>query len=311
MDDDAIAALLARVPGWDGRARVIGELGGFTNRNLLVEVDGERFVLRLSGERAALLEIRRSHERDAAERAAALGFAPAVVAFLVPEGFLVYRYVDADPVTAEELAQPELLAQVATILRRFHALAPMNGDFDAFRVPFLHREAAIALGVAVPAEFDRAAAASARIEAAFDATPEGRVPCHNDLLTPNFLRDASGKLWLVDWEHAGNNDRYFDLGNLSVNNHFDEGDEERLVRAYFGAVSARRLARLRLMRILSDFQEAMWGVVQQGISAQEPPMSNVDYGVHIDEHFERVLASSSGRAFDDLLAAAARLDPPA
>ena len=40
--------------------------------------------------------------------------------------------------------------------------------------------------------------------------------------------------------------RLFDLGNLAVNNAFDEGDERRLLRAYFEAepTACPQLARL-------------------------------------------------------------------
>ena len=63
-------------------------------------------------------------------------------------------------------------------------------------------------------------------------------------------------------------DRYFDLGNLSVNNGFAEADDERLLAAYLASrATPRRFAALRLMRIMSDFREGMWGVVQTAISA--------------------------------------------
>ena len=49
---------------------------------------------------------------------------------------------------------------------------------------------------------------------------------------------------IVDWEYAGMGDRYFDLGNLSVNNGFDDaGDEwllELLLRRAVHAPAARR-----------------------------------------------------------------------
>ena len=54
------------------------------------------------------------------------------------------------------------------------------------------------------------------------------MPCHNDLLTANFIHDGE-RVRIVDWEYAGMGDRYFDLGNLSVNNGFDEADDERLL----------------------------------------------------------------------------------
>ena len=60
--------------------------GGITNRNFLVDVDGESFVLRVPGKDTDLLGIDRRHEREAAERAADLGVGPEVVAFLEPEG---------------------------------------------------------------------------------------------------------------------------------------------------------------------------------------------------------------------------------
>ena len=50
---------------------------------------------------------------------------------------------------------------------------------------------------------------------------------------------------------------------------------------------AARRGRLALMRIVSDFREAMWGVLQQGISTLE-----VDFVAYAGEHFERLLAGA-------------------
>ncbi len=78
---------------------------------------------------------------------------------------------------------------------------------------------------------------------------------------------AADRIVLVDWEYAGMGHRLFDLGNVSVNNEFDEQADERLLEAYFGEppTPARRAA-LALMRIMSDAREAAWGVVQGAIS---------------------------------------------
>ncbi len=46
-----------------------------------------------------------------------------------------------------------------------------------------------------------------------------------------------------------------------------------------------RLARLTLMRVVSDFREAMWGVLQQGISTLD-----VDFVAYADEHFDAAAA---------------------
>ena len=73
---------------------------------------------------------------------------------------------------------------------------------------------------------------------------------------------------IVDWEYAGMGDPRFDLGNLSVNNDFDEETDERMLTAYYeeDRLPDRRRAALKLMRVLSDAREAAWGVVQAHVS---------------------------------------------
>ena len=51
------------------------------------------------------------------------------------------------------------------------------------------------------------------------------------------------------------------------------------------------------MRLMSDFREAMWGVVQQAISTLD-----VDYVNYAERHFTRLLANADVLAMDDALA---------
>src|SRR5947207_6616038 len=139
--DAGVNALLDRIPGWAGRARVAEVLaGGLTNRNLLVEVGDDQFVVRLPGNETELLGIDRRVECEANERAAALGIAPAVAAFLEPEGCLVTRFVAGVALTSEQLPAPERLRAICTAARAFHEARALGGDFDCFRVPQEHRE---------------------------------------------------------------------------------------------------------------------------------------------------------------------------
>ncbi len=301
--EPAIGSLLDRIPGWSGRAQVVGELGGgLTNRNLLVEVGPDRFVLRIPGNETELLSIDRDVERDANTRAAALGLAPEVVAFLEPEQCLVTRFVTGEAITAPELASATRLPAMITTVRTFHESGPLGRTFDCFRVPYEHRDTAASLGVPIPARFDAAAALAGEIEDAFAVTPEPRVPCHNDLNTANWIADGE-RMWLLDWEYAGMNERFFDLGALAANNEMDPDAENSLLAAYFGTVTRRHRARLALMKVVSDFREAMWGVVQQAISVLD-----VDYAVYVDSHFDRLLRNASRPDYGPLLADAATPD---
>ena len=127
---------------------------------------------------------------------------------------------------------------------------------------------ATAGGVTVPAAYEQAMARAAEVRRALTATPDDPVPCHNDLLSANFLRGPDGRLWLLDWEYAGMGDRSFDLGNFAVNN--DISDEQ------MGEPLATH-------RFLSDFREAMWGVVQSSLSSLD-----FDFKDYADEHFARL-----------------------
>jgi thiamine kinase-like enzyme len=255
---------------WPGRPVTIEPLGGgITNRNFRVEVGGETFVLRIGGEDTQLLGIDRRSEHAASRVAAELGLAPEVVAFLEPEGYLVTRFV------AGEVGRVDV-PQVGVALRRLHDGPSIPSRFDSFRVVEAYREIADDRGVATPPPYDWAHTIASRIEQRRRGEPPR--PCHNDLLNANFIAEGD-RLWIVDWEYAGMGDPFFDLGNFAVNHELD-AEGERLLLESYGSGDPEPLI---LMRFMSDFREAMWGVVQQAISTLD-----FDFRTYADEHFERL-----------------------
>jgi thiamine kinase-like enzyme len=80
-------------------------------------------------------------------------------------------------------------------------------------------------------------------------------------------------------------DRFFDLANLSVNHEFGAAEDEVLLDAYFDDASEERLASLAMMKFMSDFREAMWGVLQSGISELD-----FDFHGYASKHFDRLAA---------------------
>jgi thiamine kinase-like enzyme len=273
----SLEAIAARV--WPGEAALIEPLGGgITNRNFRVEAGGESFVLRIGGNDTELLGIDRRVEHGASLVAAQLGIGPEVIAFVEPEGYLVTRFIEG------EVGRVDPTSAGRTI-RRVHDGPAMPGRFDSFRVVEAYRDTAAAHGVAIPAAYDRARELASAIERR-RGTPPLRA-CHNDLLNGNFIHDGE-RLRIVDWEYAGMGDPWFDLGNFAVNHELDEAGEEELLAAY-GDHDADALT---LMRFMSDFREAMWGVVQQGISRL-----NFDFRAYADEHFERLERTAAGPRF--------------
>jgi thiamine kinase-like enzyme len=270
--------------------------GGITNRNYRVRLGGEDLVLRLCDQGAEILGIDRTTEEIASRRAAAERIAPAVVAFLSDVPALVTRWLPGGDLTPEEVRSSGVLGQIAELLRRLHRSPALPTSFDVFRIVERQRD----LAAALPSSYDEVLALARRIESALHSPEHEPVPCHNDLLTANFVRDGQ-RVCIVDWEYAGMNDRYFDLGNLSVNNGFGPDEDRALLALYFEEpVTDRRFAALQLMRLISDFREAMWGAVQNGRSTLD-----FDYAAYATEHFERLERAAADPRVEEWIAVAA------
>ena len=292
---DQLVDAMQRVPELAGRElRLTALSGGITNRNFLVTVAGiaDRYVIRLAGNDTHLLGISREVEYAATVAAAGVGVGPEVTAFIRPEGYLVTRFIEGSPVAFDEVPQEATLVRIADSLRRIHGGPPIPGLFVPLRMVEAYKALAHARGVRIPPQYEVAAAIGRRIELACLSSPIELQPCHNDLLNANFIDDGA-RIRIVDWEYAGMGDPYFDLGNFSINHELTPDDDANLLRSYLGSVPIDRLGRLTLMRVVSDFREAMWGVLQQGISTLD-----VDFVAYAGEHFDRLLSNATTPAFE-------------
>lgn len=276
MDAETLAARI-----WPDRELEVEPIGGgITNHNFKVTVDGEAFVLRIAGADTELLGIDRRAEHAAARAAADAGVGPEVVDFV--DGSLVTRFVEGRPAPVEEIRRPDTLREVADLLRRVHDGPGFPATFDSFAVVEIYRWRAEERGVRIPPEYERAKARADELKAKLGPQPER--PCHNDLLNANFIRSPGG-IRIVDWEYAGMGDRFFDLANFSVNHELTDAEVDTVLDAYFGEATDARREHLRAMRFMSDFREAMWGVIQQALSDLD-----FDFEGYAAKHFERALS---------------------
>jgi thiamine kinase-like enzyme len=282
---------------WPARRPALSPItSGITNANVKVEVDGEAFVVRLPGADTEMLGIDRQAELEAARVAAAAGVGPEVVDLV--EGCLVTRFVTGEPIPEADLQRHDVLASVVRSIRTIHACPPIASTFPVFRIVERYRDLAAERGVAIPEAYASAHQRAAEIERVIEASPLLVATCHNDLLNANFLKDGD-HVWIVDYEYAGMGDPFFDLGNFSINNGLNEEAQELLLRFSFGEVRDAHRARLGLMRVMSDFREAMWGVLQQALSTLD-----FDYVGYADRHFRRLEANASDERFARWLAEA-------
>jgi thiamine kinase-like enzyme len=291
---DTVKRLESQLGAAEGEPTVLG--GGITNHNFRARFGGREVVVRLPGNDTELLGSDRSGEREANSLAAAAGVAPEVLAHLEDPVVLVTAFVEGPTMESADLREPAVLEEVAAALRTIHGCGVVDARFDAFRLVEDYAAATRSRGGEVPAAYERAHAAAARIEASPALSGGPALLCHDDLLPANFIATPEG-IRIVDWEYAGMGNRWFDLGNFAVNNELGPAEEEAFLTAYLGAPpSPADLAALRLMRLMSDFREAMWGVVQAAISDLD-----VDFVSYAAKHFDRLLAAIDDPGFESLL----------
>jgi thiamine kinase-like enzyme len=278
---------IARVPflAKSNHLKISPLSGGITNLNYKIESDGQAYVLRITGEGTDQLGIRREIEYQANLEAGKLGIAPEVVYFIEPEGYLVTRFIDGVMIPPEEMVKETNIRRVMEKIRKFHTQCPpLQSEFNVFRVVEDLTAVSTSNHCKFPADFDWIRSKMRQAEEALLRDPYRPVPCHNDLLNLNFL-DEGGEVKILDWEYAGMGDVFFDLGNFSHHHEFTDEMELVELQSYFGEATPKSIARLKLMKPMSDIREAMWGVTQAGISELDE-----DFQGYADTWFERARA---------------------
>ena len=221
MDEEKLIHL---IPELRGRSFAMSPLGGgLTNRNFRIDADGQSYVLRVAGKDTTLLGIDRDCEVACGRAAAALDVGPEVIAYLPEHEAMVRRFVSGRVLAAEDVHQPGVLSRVAETLRRYHGGPPGAGSFSPFATVRSYYALARERHVRFPDSLGSALERLAKIEQDLQ-TDDPPCPCHNDLLAGNFIDDGTA-VRIIDWEYGGKGDRFFDLGNLAVNNEFDEAHE--------------------------------------------------------------------------------------
>ena len=257
----------ARVSLWHGREVDISPLsGGLTNENYVVDVDGDRYVMRVPGRSTELLAIDRENEVRNTKAAATTGIGPKVLEHVPGADVMVLEFIAGETMSPKALRAPGMPARMAESFHRLHAGPAFLREFDMFRLIEHYLGIARTHDVAIPADYTDWLGAVADIERALSAASLPKAPCHNDLLCENFIDDGRS-LRIVDYELSGNNDPCFDLGNTAQEAEFDQDLRAALCEAYFGRADRTQLARMNLLALMSDVGWTLWGAIQAKISA--------------------------------------------
>ena len=292
------AALLQRIDAVHalaGRTDVSDLSGGLTNRNIKVTTPEGVYVARLSSPESALLAIDRVNEHANSRAAAESGAAPRVIAFAPEVSVLVVDFIEASTWDSSDVLLPANAPRLADVCRQLHAGPRFVNDFDMLRLQPQYLALCLERGFRLPDRYLDFGPHVKALSAALGVRPVPTVPCNNDLLAANVL-DAGHRLWLIDYEYSGNNDPFFEIGNLWSEAAGTPDDLERLVAAYVGRTSTALTARARLWGLMSKYGWMLWASIQDG--ASDLDFDSWSWGL---EKYDRAVAEFDGPDFGRLL----------
>ena len=260
---------LSKIDAWEGKDISVEPLsGGLTNTNYKVSVDGVPFFVRVSGESTELLAIDRKNEYTNSKAATKAGVGPKVRYYLPDLQVMVLEFIEGKTMTKEALHAPGMPTRMARAIKQLHAGPRFLMDFNMFRLTEYYLKICEEHDIPIPDGYLERMPIVEQIEKAMLVNPLPTVPCNNDLLAENYIDDGNS-LRLIDYEYSGNNDPCFELGNTCQEMDFDEERIQEVCAAYFGSVSAGKIARMKLNMIMSDVGWGLWAAIQEKISTIE------------------------------------------
>ncbi|PZG15367.1 choline kinase family protein [Nonomuraea aridisoli] len=300
----AAPEVLDRIPRLSGVPRSVEELpGGLTNRNYKVTTPTGSYVVRVWASDGSLLGIDRDAEHLNSVAAARAGVGAPVHDYLPDLGVLVVGHLPGRTFTEADLHDPANLPRVALACRRLHAGPRFVRDFDMFEIQRGYLAIVRERGYRLPPRYLEFMPLVDEIRKCLAVQDEGTVPCNNDLLPGNILDDGD-RLWLIDYEYAGNNDPCFELGNIWSESALPLGHLEELVTAYYGRRLRNKIARARLQGLMSKYGWTLWASIQDGANES----IDFDFWSWGMEKYERAVAEFTGPALARLMEEATRTD---
>ena len=224
--------------------------------------------------------------------AAEAGLAPSVRYSNAENGIAITDFVEAVPFSASQA-----LVQLPGALRKLHALAlfPKAFNYVTAHNGFIWRFRKA--GLLPKGEIEEVFTRYEQLCAAYPRLDPDMVSCHMDLKAENILFDGQ-RVWLVDWQAAFVNDRYFDLAVAANFVVTDNADEWTYLEQYFAQrPDEHQSARFFLMR---QVVHMFYATVFLLLGSAGKPISQRDNLPSFREFHRRIWAGEVNLADNDL-----------
>jgi len=286
----------SEVPFLTGIKSIIKLEGGLTNINFKIVTENDCYVLRLSDPSSTVLGINRENEYINSIRAHQAGLGAEVVHRIVDKNILILKWIDAKTISPIDIQhQPSLIPRIANALRSLHTGPSFQGEFNFPYIRKKYLEIVINAGYFLPDQYLDFLPYIEKLEALIVKNPEKRVPCNNDLLAENLMDDGN-KIWIIDYEYAGQNEASFEIGNFAHEVGLNDEQLNELCLHYWKENIEQKVARAKAWSIIARYGWVLWASIQDATSS-----IMFDYKSWGAKKWNSVLPELQGEVYSEIL----------
>lgn len=249
----------------------IDPLGGMTNRNYRVTVEGTRYVVRIPGEGTEEYVDRKADEQ-ATRLTSNLGVNAPLVFYDSSSGVQITKFIENGvTMSTSVFADPGSVRRAALSFRKLHTSGAMlRSRFDDKEIAQGYIDILVKKNAPLPEGYDRVQREAESIRSALAQSCGPLVACHNDPAPENLI-DTGERVYILDWEFGGNNDPFWDLADLAVETGFTEEQDRLLLETYLGREpQLSEYGRLVLQKSMVFLLWTLWGVLQEANKNPRP-----------------------------------------
>lgn len=268
----------------------IKTIGGMSNKNFQVEVQGSRYVLRVPGIGSEGM-VERAKEVYNNRLAEELGITPTLDYFNAETGVKLARFIpEAETLNKATIKKPENLRKIADILKKLHtANVRFSNSFDVFK-EIEHYEVLLtnAHGI-MYSGYEDVRTVVFELQVRLNKLGLVLKPCHNDLVAENFIKSSTGDIYLIDWEYSGMNDPIWDISAMFLESDFNQESKEYFYKHYFDEDHLTSIKiveeKVLIYQILMDVLWSIWTCIKEA--------KGDDFGSYGIDRFKRALNNLS------------------
>nr|WP_308532534.1 phosphotransferase [uncultured Prevotella sp.] len=243
----------------------IEQIGGMSNKNFKVLLNNHSYVLRIPGLASEEMVNRRFEEQNSI-LASQIGINPTIKYFNLHTGIKLADYIKgAETLNSGTIQRADNIKKIANIYHTLHySKVRFYNDFNVFAEIIKYEQILKRLNIHMYDGYDNIRDKIFELEYMLNDIGVQLMPCHNDAVPENFIKDIEGKLYLIDWEYSGMNDPVWDFAALFLEANFTPENQDMFLYFYYGDKLPLRIKeKIHIYTILMDILWAMWTVAKE------------------------------------------------